>query len=73
MPRFARPLLSATAFLGLFLTCAGDPTGSSLPPGMEDVHLEPSPADSTSRCSSPRFLATPTGSSSWRRAAWSVS
>ena len=40
MPRVARPLMSATAFLGLFLTCAGDPTGSTPPPGSVDVHLE---------------------------------
>ncbi len=41
MPRVARPMASAMAFLGLFLTCAGDPTGSTLPPGSVDVHLEP--------------------------------
>ena len=40
MPRRIRPIVSATAFLGLFLTCAGDPTGNTLPPGDVDVHLE---------------------------------
>jgi glucose/arabinose dehydrogenase len=40
MPRTAQPTLSAAAFLGLFLTCAGDPTGSTLPPGEVEVHLE---------------------------------
>ena len=41
MPRFARPLMTATTFLGLFLTCAGDPTGVNPPPAAVDVHLEP--------------------------------
>lgn len=40
MPRFARPLMTATTFLGLFLTCAGDPTGVTPPPAAVDVHLE---------------------------------
>ena len=40
MPRFARPLMTATAFLGLFLTCGGDSTGNSPPPGAVEVHLE---------------------------------
>ena len=41
MPRFARPIMTATTLLGLFLTCAGDPTGANPPPVAVDVHLEP--------------------------------
>ena len=39
MLRLARPVMTATAFLGLFLTCAGDPTGNNPPPGPVAVHL----------------------------------
>jgi len=40
MRRFLRPLVAGGASLGLFLTCAGDPAGSTLPPGAVAVHLE---------------------------------
>jgi len=40
MPRPLRPLLAATAPLALLLMCAGDPAGSTLPPGAVAVHLE---------------------------------
>ncbi len=40
MRQLLRPALAATAFLGLFLTCAGDPAGTTLPPGAVAVHLE---------------------------------
>jgi glucose/arabinose dehydrogenase len=32
--------MTTTAFLGLFVTCGGDPTGTAPPPGAVDVHLE---------------------------------
>jgi len=40
MPRLSRSIPTATACLGLFLMCAGDPPTTTLPPGTVDVRLE---------------------------------